>query len=90
VIEKQTLDAFLAPNLARVIRTLDAGRFVVYGVVTEVCVLYAARGLWKLGRPVTVVTDAIEALSEAAARQALDEMRASGATLATMGDVLAD
>lgn len=89
VIEKQTVDVFLAPNLARVIRTLDAERFVVYGVVTEICVLYAARGLRKLGRPVTVVTDATRALTEAAARQALDEMRASGATLATVGEVLA-
>lgn len=89
VVEKQTVDAFLARNLPRVIAALDAGRFVVYGVVTEICVLYAARGLLKLGRPVTIVTDAVETLGEAASRQALDELRAAGVTLATVSEILA-
>ena len=89
VIEKQTVDVFLARNLSRVIEALSAERFVVYGVVTEICVLSAVRGLRKLGRPVAVVTDAIAALSEAGARQALDEMRGSGATLATVSEILA-
>ena len=89
VVEKQSVDVFQARNLSRVIEALGAGGFVVYGVVTEICVLYAARGLLKLGRPVTIVTDAIAALSEAGSRQALDEMRDSGATLSTVAEVLA-
>src|SRR3954453_22120469 len=32
VVEKQTVDVFAAPNLARVVDRLDADRFVVYGV----------------------------------------------------------
>ena len=45
VVEKQTVDVFQARNLSRVIERLGAERFVVYGVVTEICVLFAARGL---------------------------------------------
>jgi nicotinamidase/pyrazinamidase len=62
VVEKQTVDVFAAPNLARVVERLGADRFVVYGVVTEICVLYAVRGLLRTGKPVTIVTDAIESL----------------------------
>jgi len=87
VVEKQTVDAFQAPNMARVVAALGSARFVVYGVVTEVCVSHAVRGLRKLGHAVTIVTDAIEALSDASARQALDEMRAGGVTLATVSEI---
>lgn len=87
IVEKQTVDVFQAPNLARVIERLAADRFVVYGVVTEICVLYAVRGLVKLGKPVIVVTDAIETLSEANGRQALEEACSLGATLSTSHDI---
>jgi nicotinamidase/pyrazinamidase len=87
IVEKQTVDVFQAPNLARVIERLSPDRFVVYGVVTEICVLYAVRGLVKLGKPVTVVTDAIETLAEPAGRKALEEARALGATLSTSQEI---
>jgi len=89
IVEKQTVDVFLAPNLARVVEALAADRFVVYGVVTEICVLYAARGLLKTGRPVTIVTDAVAALDDANAHAALDEIRAGGGTLAGVTEVCA-
>ena len=89
VVEKQTVDVFAAPNLTRVIERLAAVRFVVYGVVTEICVLYAVRGLLQLGKSVTVVTDAIETLAEANGRKALEEACASGAKLATAAEILA-
>ena len=88
VLEKQTVDAFHVPKLSRVIEALAPDAFVVYGVVTEVCVLHAVRGLLKLGRPVTIVTDAIKELSEAGARDALGEVSASGAKLITSGALL--
>ena len=88
VIEKQTVDVFAAPNLQRVIDRLQGDRFVVYGVVTEICVLFAARGLLKLGKPVTIVTDAIETLRAADSARALAEMQAAGATLASVQQVL--
>lgn len=88
VVEKQTVDVFAAPNLERIVRRLGGSRFVVYGVVTEICVLFAVRGLLKLALPVTVVTDAVETLRTEDSRRALAEMEAAGATLSTSRQVL--
>jgi nicotinamidase/pyrazinamidase len=87
VVEKQTVDVFAAPNVERVVERLKGERFVVYGVVTEICVLFAVRGLLRLRRPVTVVTDAIQTLRAEDSRRALDEMQAGGATLATVAQI---
>jgi nicotinamidase/pyrazinamidase len=83
VVEKQTVDAFETHTFARIVRRLNPDRFVVYGVVTEICVLHAVRGLWQFGKPLTVVSDAIQSLTAQAARDALAEMRAAGAVLVT-------
>ncbi len=88
VVEKQTVDVFLARNLSRVLERLQADRYVVYGVVTEICVLYAARGLLRGAKPVTVVTDAIETLRAEDARRALAEIRERGGALATTAEIL--
>jgi nicotinamidase/pyrazinamidase len=87
VVEKQTVDAFAAMNLGRILEHIQADRYVVYGVVTEICVLNAARGLLKTGKPVTVVTDAIEGLKAEDSRRALEEIRAAGGMLATVGQI---
>ena len=87
VVEKQTVDVFQAPNLGRAIERLGGGRFVVYGVVTEICVAYAVRGLLKAGKTVVVVTDAVETLRAEDSHRALDEMCAGGAGLATVAEV---
>ena len=81
IIEKQNVDVFTAPNLTRVIDALAAEHCVIYGVVTEICVLFAARGLLKSGRAVTVVTDAIETLKAENSRSALAEIAAAGGRL---------
>jgi nicotinamidase/pyrazinamidase len=78
VVEKQTVDAFQTRTLTRIIRDLDPDEFVVFGVVTEICVLHAVRGLLQFGKPVTVVTDAIQSLTPRASCDALEEMRAAG------------
>jgi nicotinamidase/pyrazinamidase len=87
VVEKQTVDVFQAPNLGRVVEQLAADRFVVYGVVTEICVLFAVRGLLKTGKPVTVVTDAIETLKAEDSDRSLEECRRGGASLARASEV---
>jgi nicotinamidase/pyrazinamidase len=87
IVEKQTVDAFTAINLGEILAQLQADRYVIYGVVTEICVLYAARGLLKTGKPVVVVTDAIEGLKAEESARALEEIRAGGGTLATTGQV---
>jgi nicotinamidase/pyrazinamidase len=86
VVEKQTVNAFDTHTFARIVRYLDPDRIVVYGVVTEICVLYAVRGLVQFGKPVTVVTDAIQQLTDKGCDDALDEMRSRGATFATAAD----
>jgi nicotinamidase/pyrazinamidase len=87
VVEKQTVNAFDTHTFARVVRHLDPDRIVVYGVVTEICVLHAVRGLLQFGKPVTVVRDAIRQLTDQGCRDALDEMRSRGAILATAAGV---
>lgn len=78
VVEKQTVDAFQTRTLTRIIRDLDPDEFVVFGLVTEICVLHAVRGLLQFGKAVTVVTDAIQSLTPRASCDALEEMRAAG------------
>jgi len=87
VVEKQTVDVFAAPNLHRVVERLNADWYVVYGVVTEICVLHAVRGLLKTGKRVTVVTDAVETLRAEDSARALEEVCAGGARLARVADV---
>ena len=88
IVEKQTVDVFAAANLARVVERLGAERFVVYGVVTEICVQYAVRGLLKTGKPVVVVTDAIASLQAEASERALSEFCSGGAKLATLSEFI--
>ncbi|MGA2273508.1 MAG: isochorismatase family cysteine hydrolase [Bryobacteraceae bacterium] len=88
IVEKQTVDVFETRTIAPLLERLGADRFVVYGVVTEVCVWHAARGLLRLGKPVTIATDAVQALRPEAGERALAELRAAGATLATISEVL--
>ena len=63
LLEKRQLNLFTNPNLPRLLEVLGADEYVVYGVVTEYCVSYAAMGLLKTGKPVTLVTDAIASLN---------------------------
>ena len=88
VVEKQTVDVFAAPNLRLVVDRLKADRYVVYGVVTEICVLFAVRGLLKTGKPVTVVTDAVETLKTEDGVRALESIRAAGGTLARVSGLV--
>jgi nicotinamidase/pyrazinamidase len=85
IVEKQTVDVFQAPNLRRVIEAVGADRFVVYGVVTEICVLYAVRGLLQMGKQVEIVTSAIKALDAAASETTLRELQAAGAQVTESG-----
>jgi nicotinamidase/pyrazinamidase len=87
VIEKQTVNAFDAPHMSRAIDLLGADCHVVYGVVTEICVLYAARGLLRTGKPVLVVTDAIQCLDAGESRRALAEIESLGGRLVTSSAV---
>jgi len=78
IIEKQTLDSFSSPRLWPLLAELKAERYVVYGVVTEICVRVAIFGLLKTGKRVELVSDAVKALDENAANKMLSEFIAAG------------
>jgi nicotinamidase/pyrazinamidase len=75
LVEKQSVDCWTVPELAPLIESLGVDRFVVYGVVTEICVLNAARGLRRFGRPIELVAGAVKELSVEAAARVRDEFR---------------
>jgi nicotinamidase/pyrazinamidase len=88
ILEKHHIDWFNNPNLPTLLESLGSHRFVVYGVVTEVCVLIAARSLLRLGHTVEIVCDAIRPFSQEIGQKALDELAASGAKLTTTATCL--
>ena len=81
LLEKQQLDCFTNVNLRALLAHLNADRYVVYGVVTEICVQFAATGLLKTGKRVEIVTDAVRALSGEASRQTFADFTAAGGVL---------
>ncbi|MGI8991442.1 MAG: cysteine hydrolase family protein [Bryobacteraceae bacterium] len=81
LLEKQDLDLFTNPALPELLRELHADEYTVYGVVTEHCVRLAAMGLLALGKPVTVLDDAIQQLDPEAAAKFKEEFRARGGRL---------
>ena len=89
LLEKQALDCFTNVNLAALLDKLKADRYVVYGVVTEICVKFAAEGLLKTGKRVEVVTDAVRALDPVAAQSMFESVRARGGVLTTTTEVMA-
>jgi len=62
--------------------------FLVFGVVTEYCVLRAADGLLRRGFHVSIVEDAIQSLEEKKGREILGELKSRGAQLVTTEQAL--
>jgi nicotinamidase/pyrazinamidase len=90
ILEKQTLDVFDNPKAAALVERLPAdAEYIIFGVATDYCVQIAAKGLLDRRRKVSIVTDAIEALSPEAGRQSLDELQSHGARLITTSEALA-
>jgi nicotinamidase/pyrazinamidase len=83
IVEKVHLDCFTNPNMPWIIEALNADRYIVYGVVTELCVAFAAFGLLQTGKRVEIVTDAVRSLSDQAERDTLERFRQAGGVLTT-------
>ena len=67
--------------------SLEGARQIV--IEKQTVDVFAARGLLKLGKPVTIVTDAIETRRAEDSARALAEMRAGGAILSSVDEILA-
>ncbi|HMF77468.1 MAG TPA: isochorismatase family cysteine hydrolase [Bryobacteraceae bacterium] len=89
IIEKQMLDCFTNPNLRPLLYHLAADRYVVYGVVSELCVRSAAFGLLETGARVELVADAIKSLDAARERELLQQFRSQCGHLTTVSAVTA-
>ena len=89
ILEKQKLDCFTNPHLMPLLSDLQADRYIVYGVVTEICVRFAAFGLLKTGKRVELATDAVKALDEASAKSMFSQFTTAGGHLTTAAEVLA-
>jgi len=89
LLEKQTLDIFESRHAASLLQRLpQEAEFMVFGVVTEYCVRFAAKGLLERGRTVSVVADAIETLDLELGRRTIVELQALGARLTTTQEAL--
>ena len=84
LLEKQTFDCFSNPNLPTLLEKLAADRYVVYGVVTEICVQFAVFGLLQTGARVEIVGDAVRSLRAEAADAMLAQFRAAGGLVTGM------
>jgi nicotinamidase/pyrazinamidase len=90
LLEKQTLDIFESRHVEKVLRQFgDDVEFVVFGVVTEYCVRFAAKGLLDRGHRVSVVQDAIETLKAEDGERTVAELRNLGARFFTTDEALA-
>jgi nicotinamidase/pyrazinamidase len=89
LLEKQTLNIFESRHAEALLRRLGSqAEFVVFGVVTEYCVSFAAKGLLERQRRVAVVRDAIETLKQEDGRETIAELERLGARLTTADQAL--
>ena len=80
IFEKQTLDVFDNPRADSLVSSLGKDvEYFVFGVVTEFCVIRAAKGLLRHGRKVSIIRDAIEQIHAEEGRRALEELKSLGA-----------
>ena len=87
IVEMQQLDVFSNSGFPALLDSLQADRYLVYGVATDYCVRCAVTGLLATGKPVSLVTDAIAAVDPAAGERTIDEFMARGGTLTTVAEV---
>src|SRR2546423_6235937 len=84
LLEKQTLNVFESRHADELVQRLGTeAEFVVFGVVTEFCVSFAAKGLIARGRRVAVVQDAIETLKLEDGKKTIADLEKLGARLTT-------
>ena len=89
LLEKQTLDIFQTHHAHSLVEQLPRdAEFLVFGVVTEYCVRFAAKGLLERGRSVSVIEDAIETLNPEESKKTHAELKTLGAKFVTTQQAL--
>ncbi len=89
LLEKQTLNIFESRHAGALVEQLGReAEFIVFGVVTEYCVNFAAKGLLERGRRVAVVRDAIETLQSEAGAKTIANLIGLGARITTTDQAL--
>src|SRR5262249_19278272 len=90
LLEKQTLDIFESLHAHHLVERLPRhADFVVFGVVTEFCVHFAAKGLLERKRKVFIVEDAIETLAGEHGARSISELKSLGARMISTSEALA-
>ena len=90
LLEKQTLNIFESRHADALVQRLPRdAEFLVFGVVTEYCVRFAAKGLLERGRRVSVVRDAIETLKKEDGDRSVAELQSLGAKIINTEQALA-
>lgn len=89
LLEKQTLNIFESRHAEELVQRLGSeAEFIVFGVVTEYCVSFAAKGLLERGRKVALVRDAIETLKPDDGHKTITDLQRIGARMITTDQAL--
>lgn len=87
ILEKRSVDMFTQPSIASLLTRLNPDEFVVYGVVTEICVKNAVDGLLRLGKKVAVVADAVYALEASKTPGLMHRWSTAGCRIVNTADI---
>ncbi|MFQ5965280.1 MAG: cysteine hydrolase family protein [Candidatus Scalinduaceae bacterium] len=88
IVESQTFDIFDSINTDEILRKLDVRNCVVFGVATDYCVKAAVLGLLKRGYNVSLVVDAVKAITKEGEKAALWKMKDAGAVFLSTEDIV--
>lgn len=89
ILEKRSINMFKQPSIASLLARLEPDCFVVYGVVTEICVMNAVDGLLRIGKKVAVVSDAVYGLEASKTPDLMHRWRAAGCSIVKTAEVVA-
>ncbi|MBC7927022.1 MAG: cysteine hydrolase [Bryobacteraceae bacterium] len=82
LFRKVTTNAFAAPGFSELLDSIGAERYVVYGVVTEICVSAVIRGLLQRNHArIELVTDAVRHLDPTSAHKVFTDLTSASGYL---------
>lgn len=84
IVEKQSTVFYDHPRLQEAIKKTAADKYVVYGVVTEICVKDVLFGLLRSGKKAELALDAAKELDSAIADKMIREFQAAGGGISTV------